>query len=504
MSWAIGSFIIECNSFATTIADKDYFQRNGHILFAEKLIAYHNKIESELCAFIDYFEKIGMSYIPILAATATPFGKVSKDMYHLIKSTWQTKITNNEALEGVYIALHGSSLVDGIDDPEGDLVQCIRGIIGEKPLIISLDFHANVTEKIMKNVTAVIGYNDFPHTHIYNTGWKAAVLAKKISQGVNDINKLFIKIPMIAPLENMTTAEESEPLSQIIKRLEELEKNDEVFALSFFGVHGWLDIEEMGVSIVGIVKTSVIEEISKEMLSIAKEFWSNKDQYYKLESYTLNIALKKAEEYLEFPIIFNEPSDNVGGGAGGDHTHFLRALISNNVKKTSLLTIVDPIAVNKAINTGVGNEVEVYLGGKLDPENDSPLKVKGRVRNIFEGEYTYTGNVSHGEKRSMGRTVVLVVNTNIFIEVTELPVYTIDPEHFWCVGLFPEKTKYVLIKSQGSYKASYNKISHNVIFLDTPGQCSSDIENLPYKNTAIKKIYPFNKRLKFTPTLKKY
>jgi len=48
-----------------------------------------------------------------------------------------------------------------------------------------------------------------------------------------------------------------------------------------------------------------------------------------------------------------------------------------------------------------------------------PVGVKGRVRTIFDGRYRYRG-----------------------------PVYTVDPEHYRCVGLFPERVKFVGVKSQ--------------------------------------------------------
>jgi microcystin degradation protein MlrC len=83
--------------------------------------------------------------------------------------------------------------------------------------------------------------------------------------------------------------------------------------------------------------------------------------------------------------------------------------------------------------------------------------------------------------------------------LTELPVWTIDPEHYRCVGLFPERMKFVVIKSQGSFKASYDKISKIVFYLDTPGASSSNINKLPFSRINKNELYPFNKHLDFSP-----
>ena len=99
-----------------------------------------------------------------------------------------------------------------------------------------------------------------------------------------------------------------------------------------------------------------------------------------------------------------------------------------------------------------------------------PVGVKGRVRTIFDGRYRYRG-----------------------------PVYTVDPEHYRCVGLFPERVKFVGVKSQGSFKASYGAISARVFYLDTPGISRSKIEAVPFERIDRRRTYPFNRALSFAP-----
>jgi microcystin degradation protein MlrC len=99
----------------------------------------------------------------------------------------------------------------------------------------------------------------------------------------------------------------------------------------------------------------------------------------------------------------------------------------------------------------------------------------------------------------MGRTVVLEVNRCIFIELTELPVYTIDPEHYRCVGLMPERMKFIVLKSQGSFKASYEGLAKRVLYLDTPGISGSNIRRLPFTKIDRNRTYPWKEDLVFEP-----
>lgn len=499
MAWAIGCYSIECNSFTTTISDRGYFEKQGHLLMGDEILAYSRNVRTELCAFIDFCKEYDMEVVPVISATAVSHGPVTRDMFDLIVRSFLDVIRDNPSIEGVYVAVHGSSLVQGIDDPEGELLESIRKHLGDKPIIATCDFHANVTRKMVSNTTALIGWNDFPHVHIYEAGLKAAKIAFAMRRnGHADIRNVFIKIPAIVPLELLTTVEEDEPVTKIIRRLEAWEKKDtDILSLSFFGVHFWLDIDELGSSFVATVREGKVHKITAILADLAQEYWDQREGFFDFPQATIEEALAMAKDMASLPVIFNEPSDNVGAAAGGDHTFFLRALLKHKVDKQVITTMLDPEAVAKAERVGVGNSAEFSLGGKLDPINDHPFVVEARVRTLFEGPYIVRGKVYHGEQRSMGKTAILHVKPNILVQVTTLPALTLDATHYWCVGMFPEFADWVHIKSQGSFKAAYNDISRNVIYLDTPGHASSNIFSLPFKHPYVLGIYPFNKNLTF-------
>jgi len=498
MKFAVGSLIFECNTFSLHKTDLKYFENHGYLLFGDEIIERHKGVRNELAGFINAGKKNNIEIFPTCAAWALPHGIVEFSTYERLKDQFLSRIKNFEHTEGVYLALHGSMVAEGIDDVEGDLIRNVRRLIGKKPLIISLDFHANVTEKMVKNADILIGYNSFPHTNMYEVGQKAAALACECYDKIEDLKRVFIKIPMIAPLERMTTVN-GEPMARIINEIKNLEEEEGILCVSFFGVHCWLDIENMGSSIVAIVSKERCGYAQREISRIATSFWNNRELFFDVKLYSPQKAIKEALKTKDRPVVLNESSDNVGAGATGDSTHVLRALLDMSVKEPTILTIVDPEAVEEATEVGVGHCIELSIGGKIDRRFSEPIKVRGKVRTIFDGRYKYTGPVYHGVETSMGKTVVLEINNNIFVELTELPVFTIDPEHYRCVGLFPERMKLVVIKSQGSFKASYDKISDKVFYLDTPGISSANITRLPFGKVKKNELYPFNRSLIFVP-----
>ncbi len=372
--FVIGSFITESNSFSPLKTNLDHFRNSGFLLEGNEIFDYHQGVvKNELAGFIDYCKSNNVDTIPTCAAWAIPNGPLELDTYNYIKNAILSRIIKLDDFDAVYLALHGSIVVEGIDDAEGDLLEKTREIIGKKPLIVSFDFHANVTEKMVLNSDIIVGYNSFPHDNMYEIGQKAAVLASRYYLKLQDLRKIFIKIPMIAPLERMTTNGD-EPVANIIREINEIEIDDGILSISFFGVHFWLDISNLGSSIVGVVEKEKVDFVQKQMCKLAIDFWENRSLFYDLNLYSPANAIKEGLDLDSSPILLNESSDNVGAGATGDSTCVLNELLNMKVKEPTILSIVDPEAVSEAIKAGVGNNVELLVGGKISKSIISPLK----------------------------------------------------------------------------------------------------------------------------------
>jgi microcystin degradation protein MlrC len=132
------------------------------------------------------------------------------------------------------------------------------------------------------------------------------------------------------------------------------------------------------------------------------------------------------------------------------------------------LTITDSEAVKKCIEKGVGETIKLEVGGKIDKNFSQPLLVNGYIKTISDGKFTYKGKILHGRLANMGKTVVLVVNQNISLAITELRATTMDPEQFISLDISPKEMKIIVVKSVSDFKANYGHLAKEIIMLNTP------------------------------------
>src|SRR5690606_1322524 len=79
------------------------------------------------------------------------------------------------------------------------------------------------------------------------------------------------------------------------------------------------------------------------------------------------------------PMVIADQADNTGGGAPGDSTYALAALLDRGATDVALGMIYDPEVVRQAGAAGVGARIDVRLGGKLGATSGSPLDVAAEV-----------------------------------------------------------------------------------------------------------------------------
>jgi microcystin degradation protein MlrC len=498
MRYAVGTLSLECNSFSPERTTLDYFRRNGYLLRGEEIWPAHRRMRNELAGFVEVCRHRGIEAVPTLAAWAVPHGLVAAAAYAELKAELLDRLKGAEPIDGVYLSLHGSMVVEGLDDPEGDLLEAVRVAIGDRPLVATLDFHGNITERIARAADILVGYNSFPHTNLFETGAKAGELAWRHHGRTRELRRVFAKLPLVVPMERMTIVGD-EPMVRLIRGLEAEEDGNQILALSAFGVQCWLDIQEMGCSVVGVARTEAVDRVREVVARTAREFWGLRQVFMDFPFHSPDEAIRLGLASDAQPIVLNEPADNVGAGATGDSTYLLEALLRLGVKVPTYLPIVDPEAVSAAAAAGVGAEISVPVGGKLNGRFSRPVAVRGRVRTLFDGRYRYAGPMFHGVETSMGRTAVLEVGGSLFLQLTELPVWTIDPEHYRCVGLVPERAKFLAVKSQGSFKAAYEGLAKQVLYMDTPGISGSNLRRLPFERIDRENLYPWNETQAFEP-----
>ena len=112
------------------------------------------------------------------ARSITSGGTLAGDDWDRIKTQFLDAVRNAPPVDAVFFSMHGAMCAANEIDPEGYLLQETRKILGEAiPIVVSLDLHGIVTNRMLTHADALVGYHTYPHNDFYETGERAAQAA---------------------------------------------------------------------------------------------------------------------------------------------------------------------------------------------------------------------------------------------------------------------------------------------------------------------------------------
>jgi len=487
----VAEFKHETNCFCPNKAGrKEYEER--YLKDSDEVIPFFKDTRTEIGGIIEASQKEGFEIIPVMAASATPSGLTTKEMFEFAKNKIAKAISEAKNIAGVLLSLHGAMVSETAPDSEGDLLKVIRNIVGsEMPIVATLDLHGNVTEAMVENADAFFPYETYPHIDAFERGYEAAkCITKMIREEISPVMKLR-RVPILAhPIETA-----NQPHVELLKEVHKWEENPKVINVAVMHGFFWSDIPEASMSVMAI--TDGNDRLAEDIVnSMAKMIWEKRDKFKK-RFLSPEEAVKEAMEFPSGPVIIADAGDNPGGGGTGDCTFMLRALIKAGAKNVGLAFIPDPQSVQRAINAGIGSKVELSLGGKLGSKESTggPVGITASVKTIADGQFFNKGPMMKGTLNNMGHTVVLDAD-GIEIIVAERRMQALDAEIFRRVGIEPTEKKIIVLKSAVHFKASFGPMAKKVLDVDTPGYHTMNFESLNFKNIS-RPIYPLDRDFNF-------
>ncbi|MEO2034612.1 MAG: M81 family metallopeptidase, partial [Planctomycetaceae bacterium] len=148
MTWRI--VIAELKQETATFNPAPTSYEDFRINFGDEMLSAYRGTRTEVAGAIDAFDKDGrVQVIPSMAAAAVSGGPIgTADLDRLI-SELSESVRSADAVDGVYLCFHGAMAGETEGDPEGRALGEIREIVGNIPLVISLDLHAVVTDRLV-------------------------------------------------------------------------------------------------------------------------------------------------------------------------------------------------------------------------------------------------------------------------------------------------------------------------------------------------------------------
>ena len=187
------------------------------------------------------------------------------------------------------------------------------------------------------------------------------------------------------------------------------------------------------------------------------------------------------------PIVLADLGDITGGGAPGDATYLIKALIDNGIENAAIAYLWDPFAAATACKAGEGARLRLRLGGKACECSGRPLDLDVEVVRALED---YTFEDIDGSTTSMG-DVAVVRAYGIDIVLNSVRTTALHSRRFEDVGIDPLAKKVLVVKSANNFYAGFEEIAAEVLYVDTPGLTGGDITELPF--TKIRRpMWPFD------------
>ena len=477
MRIAVAHLMQETNTFSPQLTDMAAFARRG--VCTEAAVLEHAGERTGFAGFLDVVAV--QDCVGIISVEAGPAGPLTSEAMASLHRQFCDALHAACPVEAVLLSLHGALAAECEPDVDGLFVETARTIAGPDAVIgVSLDMHANVTRRMVAHADVIRGYHTHPHLDQRNTCRATARLVTAAVCGQVRPVMRAVKIPMVVPAHVQIS--ERPPMRRVVEALSRFERRNALGCASLFAVQPWLDVPELGWCSVCVADAGPGVALAEARTGAAAAWASRHDYLRPVPS--CGKALRAALASSAKPIVISDLGDCTSGGATGDSTGFLRALLKLRPAEPCYVTVVDPEAARRMAAAGVGGSVSLRLGGKLDRANSHPVEITGEVRRVLPA------SPERELPEYMGLVAVLQAGCTSIV-VSEHPGPGHDPVVYAGAGLAPSGAKIMQAKSMVDFRSGYRDVAHEFMLGEAPGLTASDLCSLPFEHIP-RPLFPFD------------
>jgi microcystin degradation protein MlrC len=435
-------------------------------------------------SWAEFLEEEGAELIPTLVAGSGPSGLVSREAYEAFRDEILEGIRTAGRVDGIFLDMHGALHVESYPDAQLDFIERIREIVGKEVLVAaSFDLHGNISREFVEELNILSAYRTAPHVDGEETRLRTVKLLVEAIREDHHPVVAHLNIPILIPGEKGVT--DAEPVKSFYQRLPEIASVDGIMDASIFIGMPWTDVERAGMSVQVVAKDDAYVSLARDLVqSLAEDIWDQRyDLNFDVEALDIDQAIETALESRDSTVFITDSGDNVTAGAAGDGTLVLERLLAHRVSDALLAGIYDPEAVERCVDEGVGAELQLEIGGKIDYIFSKPLTVTGRVMAL-----------PHGIPGSQKQDAVLQVEGVTLVLLSAHRAF-IQPSDFQAVDLEPLAHKIVVVK-EGYLFPGLRDIAPRAIMALTPGFANQSLEQLDYQQVR-RPIYPLDPHMEW-------
>ncbi|MDP2872662.1 MAG: M81 family metallopeptidase [Bacillota bacterium] len=429
----------------------------------------------------------GAEIVPLVYASKTPGGFQSwlvPECFDKYANEIADRLRAAGKLDGVLLSLHGAMAVSGVPKPEAELVRRARAAVGNIPIMVTLDLHANEDHELTDAADAVFILKTYPHVDSQEIGEIAARCMVETVRGFFRPVQATRKPPIISA--SIYQASEYPPMKLVYDRCREWERKPGVYCVSVAPGYAYADVPDVGMFVVAVTNgdRELAEAAAQDVADLA---WTLREQFA--------APLPKPKEGVaqvldlvargEKPVVIADGADRIG-----DSTHVLKELLAQGARNWAIPGIADPAAAKRLeTNSKVGDKVTISVGGWYNALSGQPVEITGTIEYIGRPSYVLVGPMRKGARVQDGFVARLNLGDNRHVVVADRMRGANDSSGLTSVGVDIGTLDIIVLKDRVHHRAFWDSVAKVDFRMDAPGIGLADISLLQYENIPAG-IYP--------------
>jgi microcystin degradation protein MlrC len=428
----------------------------------------------------------GATVVPLAWCCASPAGPVQDEAFERIAAlicAGLSRALDDAPLDGVYLDLHGAAVVDSFPDAEGELLRRVRAIVGDTPLTISLDPHANLTRQMVTLADAVVPFRTYPHVDMKAAGAQAMqLLLRRVARGA-PLARAFRQLDFWIPIGSQCTL--LQPMKEVMAERTSLAERLGVAELAFCFGFPYADFADCGPAVAAYAETQAKADAAADAFAAHVAAREGAFVQETLPAAEAVAEAKRLSAGASKPIVIADTQDNPGGGGHGDTTGVLAELVRQKARGAVLCLINDAASVAACAAAGEGASLALSLGGKSD---GLPFDCTARVEKLTDGRFTLTGPMGAGNPGNLGPCALIDID-GVRVMVVSQKMQALDQAILRHVGIEPGACSILALKSSVHFRADFGPVAERIIVGIAPGPVVADpaILNFRYVRANVRR-----------------
>ena len=433
----------------------------------------------------------GPEVVPGWFAEAVPGGCIDQAALDRLTAELVESVAAMGPVAGMVVVLHGAMAGSADPDPEGTILRGIRKLVGDAPVVCTIDLHAVITDRMLEAADCLVPFHTYPHTDQRSTGRRAARVLLSLLGGASRPAITRVRIPLLVRGDELLT--DSGLFGRAVAECREMESEGTAVAAGVVIGNPFTDVPDLATNVLIAAEGGRRKEAAGRAVELARFMWDHRRRFV--------ADLVGVEEALDVVAatqgltVLSDAADATSSGASGDSTCLLGALLRREWTRRSLVPVVDAAAAGAACAAGEGAQIDLEVGGSLDARRHRKVALRARVQGVYGGRFTY----ENGRAEDAGPTAVVRAGACTLL-ITSRPVYVVGQAVYRAHGLDPASFDAVVVKSPNGFRTYYERIADRIVAVDCPGSTSAVLTSLPYA-ACRRPVFPLDPDTTFEPEI---